>query len=311
MYNYSIIIPHYDIPELLVRCLRSIPVRPDVQVIVVDDCSPDADQYMSRYPELSRPHLEYYSTSQPGSAGRARNVGLEHAQGRWVLFADADDFFASDLAMLLDRYRDREEELIYFRIRCVQSDDISQPAQRSEWLDVMWSDYEQNHDLASLCGRSPNVWGKLIKRELVEQHHIRFEETRYSNDFWFAACVASRATRVSVERETLYIITVRSHSLAYQMNQKEGELEERAAVCFRVEQMLLKQGIHTLPFEPFTLYLRLLFDSPHRRLYHSYFRCLPQIGFSRRLALSQMCERAGLRRRIKVWLISYLHLFLS
>ena len=37
--NYSIIIPHYNVPNLLLRCVRSIPVREDIQVIVVDDCS--------------------------------------------------------------------------------------------------------------------------------------------------------------------------------------------------------------------------------------------------------------------------------
>ena len=39
MINYSIIIPHKNIPQLLQRCLDSIPVRDDVQVIVVDDNS--------------------------------------------------------------------------------------------------------------------------------------------------------------------------------------------------------------------------------------------------------------------------------
>ena len=37
--NYSIIIPHKNSTVLLERCLRSIPCRKDVQVIVVDDNS--------------------------------------------------------------------------------------------------------------------------------------------------------------------------------------------------------------------------------------------------------------------------------
>ena len=53
--SFSIIIPHKDIPNLLMRCLRSIPVSEDIQVIVVDDNSADADTYLDRYPELSRP----------------------------------------------------------------------------------------------------------------------------------------------------------------------------------------------------------------------------------------------------------------
>ena len=53
--SFSIIIPHKGIPDLLMRCLRSIPVSEDIQVIVVDDNSADADTYLDRYLELSRP----------------------------------------------------------------------------------------------------------------------------------------------------------------------------------------------------------------------------------------------------------------
>ena len=50
--TFSIIIPHKDIPDLLMRCLRSIPVSEDIQVIVVDDNSVGADTYLERYSEL-------------------------------------------------------------------------------------------------------------------------------------------------------------------------------------------------------------------------------------------------------------------
>jgi len=41
--TFSIIIPHKNIPDLLMRCLKSIPVSEDIQLIVVDDNSADAD----------------------------------------------------------------------------------------------------------------------------------------------------------------------------------------------------------------------------------------------------------------------------
>lgn len=43
--NFSIVIPHKSIPELLVRCLNSVPQRGDIQVIVVDDYSDGADTF--------------------------------------------------------------------------------------------------------------------------------------------------------------------------------------------------------------------------------------------------------------------------
>ena len=48
--KYSIIIPHYNNPELLMRCLKSIPVSEDIQVIVVDDNSPNADTAQRQTP---------------------------------------------------------------------------------------------------------------------------------------------------------------------------------------------------------------------------------------------------------------------
>ena len=69
---FSVIIPHYDIPDLLMRCLESIPVSKEIQVIVVDDNSPDADTYLERYPELSRPYLEFVRTTKGGGAGYPR-----------------------------------------------------------------------------------------------------------------------------------------------------------------------------------------------------------------------------------------------
>lgn len=306
---YTIIIPHYDIPDLLMRCLRSIPVREDVQVIVVDDCSPGAETYLERYPELSSPYLEFYHTPQGGSAGRARNVGLEHARGRWLMFADADDFFDAALPQLFDVYAQRDEDLIYFRTRSVLSDDITQAARRSEWLDVLWEDYARIRDPRMLCGRCPVLWGKLFRRELVEQYHIRCDVTRYSNDFWFSANASLRARKVAVVDAVLYVATVRTGSLANNMNAKPGELAERAEVCFRVEALLLANGLFTQPYEPFNVYLPQLFDSPqHRPLYHRYFRMMPSIGYPRRLALRQMCHHAGRMRKLRVWMVSYLRL---
>lgn len=312
MVNYTIIIPHYNIPELLVRCLQSIPVRSDVQVIVVDDCSPHAEDDLTRYPELSRPYVELYSTRESGSAGRARNVGLEHAMGRWLLFADADDFFIDDFGALLDRYCDHPADLIYFRSRSVLSDNPAQSASRSEWLNELWRDYELRGDTDMLCGRSPIVWSKMFRRSMVEQYGIRFDETRYSNDFWFAASCAVHARTVSVESAVLYVATVRSGSLAYGMNTKAGELEERAEVCFRVQGLLLAHGKRTWPAEPFSMYMRLLFDNGQRDLYYHYFCRLASIGYPRRLALRQMMhDHAGRRRKLKVALLSYWHLIID
>ena len=60
--NYSIIIPHKNIPSLLQRCLDSIPLRDDIQIIIVDDnSSPDKVDF-NNFPGLDRDDTEVYLT---------------------------------------------------------------------------------------------------------------------------------------------------------------------------------------------------------------------------------------------------------
>ena len=122
--SFSIIIPHYHIPDLLMRCLDSIPVRDDIQVIVVDDCSPEVDTYLLKYPALSRPFLELYHTPIGGSAGRARNIGMDHARGKWLIFIDADDFFVKDIDAILEAARDRTEDILFHNYTAVKNSDL-------------------------------------------------------------------------------------------------------------------------------------------------------------------------------------------
>ena len=91
--NYSIIIPHRNIPLLLRRCLDSIQRRMDIQIIVVDDNSDPGQVDFEHFPGLDEPCVEVYFTKEGKGAGYARNIGLKHAKGKWLLFADADDFY--------------------------------------------------------------------------------------------------------------------------------------------------------------------------------------------------------------------------
>ena len=111
---YSVIIPHYNSPDLLVRCLASIPEREDIQVIIVDDCSDPKKADFAHLPGRTRPYTEIYRTPKGGSAGRARNVALEYAKGKWLLFADADDYFEKNAWDILDAYADKEADIVFF-----------------------------------------------------------------------------------------------------------------------------------------------------------------------------------------------------
>jgi len=97
MIDYSVIIPAYQAEATLPRCLAALDdqsVAPDrYEIIVVDDGSRDntaaAAEKLARSDRSGRPPVRVIRASHGGPA-RARNIGAAAAQGRILLFTDAD-----------------------------------------------------------------------------------------------------------------------------------------------------------------------------------------------------------------------------
>jgi len=253
-FNYSIIIPHYNIPNLLIRCLKSIPVREDIQVIVIDDCSPGAEKYLDLYPELSRPYLEYYNTQKGGSAGRARNIGLEHAKGNWLIFLDSDDLFVDEAEFILNEIKEKTEDIVFFNSVSVKSDDLSQKSNRN-FYNHYFEDYAIDHDEKPFRYNFHSLWGKIIKNKLVQNYKIKFDETRYSNDVFFSCVIGHYAKEIAIVNKPLFIVTEREGSLASsQFSNKIISLKEcldRFNVAFKTRLFIDKCGVRVYSYQIF------------------------------------------------------------
>lgn len=246
MINYSVIIPHYNIPDLLGRCLRSIPEREDVQVIVVDDNSPGNENYLRDIPELSRKNVEFYVTKDGMGAGHARNVGLSHAVGKWLVFADSDDFFVDDFNKILDEYVNDIHDIIYFNIKSCDCYDITKqyPA------DKLRVYKESGNDIyLRVCYTEP--WGKFLKHNFVIDNKIEFQETKAHNDLLFAVKTGLQAKTVAAVDHPLYWYVIREGSLGHNKG-----AEPFAKVCDRMvawnstQKFLEQNGIETKFYLP-------------------------------------------------------------
>ncbi len=156
--NYSLIIPHFNDPVRLERLLCSIPVeRADVEVIVVDDCSPDEgtlDAVRARWPRV-----QWLSTPENAGAGVGRNVGLDAARGRWLVFADSDDEFLPDAFETFDRVLRPDDELVYFLAEAVQEVDGT-PSSRAIRANELCRGYFDEPSKANLDRLE--LWSSLV-----------------------------------------------------------------------------------------------------------------------------------------------------
>ena len=206
--NYSIVIPHKDIPELLVRCLDSIPQRGDIQVIIADDCSDNAESFLKEYTELSRPEVEVIFTKEGKGAGYARNIGLERVKGKWVLFADADDFFLPGWIDITDQYLDSNADVIQFRI-----DDIlchSDCNWHNGVLDRYAAGKQSDKDVLF---SNITCWAKMFRSSFIKENNIVFEEVKCANDVAFGYQVAVKADSIAISPYAIYNVTYRKGSL--------------------------------------------------------------------------------------------------
>jgi len=215
MLNYSIIIPHKNIPHLLIRCLDSIPKRADVQIIVVDDNSDILESQGINLLHLSEkyPNVEFvFGKNENGrrGAGYARNLGLERAKGKWVVFADADDFFSKEFNQVLNLYIDNESDLICFKYQCVDSDTLKQLPE-SYYMNML-KIADETHN-KKLIYNIPAMYSKFVKRDLITKYNILFQEVLFSNDNWFNLQVVFRTNTFYVANEVIYCYAIRTNSL--------------------------------------------------------------------------------------------------
>lgn len=305
MLNYSIIIPHRDIPKLLQRCLDSIPQRPDLEVIVVDDNSNPEVVDFDHFPGMERPDTTVIFDKSGKGAGRARNIGLEHAKGKWLLFADADDLFVDGMYDIICQWADSDAYLVFFKNRCVVSDNLDQKISRLTPISInnYIDEYLSTGDERYVRLRHSVPWGKLCRRDFVASHEFLYDEVQYSNDYYFSVCIGYYARKIEVTDTVLYIYTTRKGALTESFNNKPGELAIRADVAFRVQKMFKEQKIDIDQQITLRWYLLKLIKTD-RPLFQHYWKRVDEVYPSKYAALQILSKNKSLKFKIKLFLYS-------
>lgn len=229
--SFSIIIPHKNIPELLQRCLNSIPYREDLQVIVVDDNSDSNKVDFNNFPKWQSPNYKVIFTKEGKGAGYARNIGMRQATGKWILFVDADDLVLPSINTIFNEYILSDADIIYFNPISVLSDDLQHTSERASFYNSLIDKYFETKGDTSHFIRWFSPWSKIINRKIIEG--VLFDEIKYGNDCVFSVTTFCNAQKISVSRSTFYAITQRHNSLTSNFMNKPEEEECRVSAFFR------------------------------------------------------------------------------
>ena len=93
----SVVIPVYNVENYLKKCVDSV-LKQDyknIEILLIDDGSTDnsgsiCDLFKNEYPQKI---MSYHKKN--GGLSDARNYGIKHANGKYIIFVDSDDWIES------------------------------------------------------------------------------------------------------------------------------------------------------------------------------------------------------------------------
>lgn len=113
MTTFSIIIPHYNDADKLYNCLQSLYHQEynakEMEVIVVDDCSPIDVRHQLI---LKFPDVRFLRCVQRRGPGAARNFGIAHARGKYLAFVDSDALVNPQWLKTFENEFERGEQVV-------------------------------------------------------------------------------------------------------------------------------------------------------------------------------------------------------
>ena len=228
MINYSIIIPHKNSIASLLRLCDSISDDNDIQIIVIDDCSG-----LNVLNEIKKNNfnnnVEIIFCDVSKGAGAARNIGVNHAKGTWVLFADADDYFTDNFDNLLNKYLNSASDIIYFDTDS-KDDNGDQSYRHLRYSRLVHDFLGDSRKENSLRYYFTPPWAKMIKRDLIIKNNIKFDEVVASNDVMFSIKTAFFAKKIDASKETFYIITLSKGSVTQIISKVHFDSKFRTAL---------------------------------------------------------------------------------
>lgn len=207
----SIIMPVYNVEEYLDEGLTSLlnQTMKHIEIICVDDGSTDRSvEIMNRYAAKDK-RLRVF-TQQNKFAGAARNLGLSHARGEYVIFLDSDDFFSKDLAK--EAYyiaKLHEADVVLFGAK--HFNNVTKEFKDAKWLLNSYAAPRKQPFCYKDCPdtlyriTTPCPWTKMFRRQFVLDAGLQFQAIQNSNDLFFSYSALPMAKRiVTLDKELVY-----------------------------------------------------------------------------------------------------------
>lgn len=218
----SIVIPVYNVSLYLRQCLDSVcnQTLKEIEIICVDDGSTDDSLAILHEYEKKYNNFKVFENKQEGpGAAHARNMGIDHATGEYLLVLDSDDYFDLELAeKTYNKAIESNAEIVIFPVQCfdnttgnfIDHNDGIDFKILQEKNSFSLNEYPENF-LQLTHGAA---WNKLFKLSFINDNNIRFQAVHLDDAFFTFSTISIV--------EKIYILPIKL--LYYRMNNNNSQV---------------------------------------------------------------------------------------
>lgn len=210
----SLIIPVYNVRDYLRKCLDSVAAQTyrDLEVVIVNDGSTDDSLEIVLEYTAKHPNFQCYTIENRGLGG-ARNYGMEHASGEYILFLDSDDYIAADtVEVLVNAAQENGSDIVVCNCCDVREDGSVLLAYKNVYKNATTSLAKEPEILLNRAC----AWGKLYKRDLLQGFsyvsRVWYEDMRLTPKLYL------HAQRITYVEDSLFYYVQRAGSIMNNLN---------------------------------------------------------------------------------------------
>lgn len=228
----SLIIPVYNVEKYLDNCIKSViihnPKKLGIEIILVDDGSTDnsgnlCDEYAEDYEYIIVVH------KKNGGLSSARNEGIKHATGQYIIFMDSDDWWNPDVdlnnVINFVKAHNQTEMFLFTAYDYFENDGYYMRKDHKNLRSLKTTSPKDYYESLLKNGNlEVAAYTKIFLRTFIQNNSLTFRKHLLSEDNEWMMRVLRKVKKIEIIDEPLYIYRMhREGSISNSIKKKNIE----------------------------------------------------------------------------------------